>query len=255
MQEAAALKVVREFRAVLARSRKAYEDMLPNSPTGPAIWYSLSLTRMAAPAAYREVENEINDSIHAVELIANEIDPKLANAIRARVDKAWPYIACDAACNELVRVLSGRVKVGRILARNGPLEGAGFHPWVWQAAEELWRGGHHPEAVRAAASRILDDELPSKLGVPKGTSSMGEVFSKNPPTENSPRLRFRVFQPGTEDWVNAHEGANLFGMGCEKARAIVKCCGRTMAVRLRRARSLCSRLRCRSSSSLAICRR
>jgi hypothetical protein len=43
--------------------------------------------------------------------------------------------------------------------------------------------------------------------------------------------------------------------GLAQPGAIVKCCGRTMAVRLRRARSLCSRFRSRSSSSLAICRR
>jgi hypothetical protein len=82
----------------------------------------------------------------------------------------------------------------------------------------LWVTGHYAEAVRVAASRILDDELPDKLGVPHGSStSMGEVFSDKPPTAGSPRLRFYEFAVGTEDWHNAHNGAKFFGMGCEAA--------------------------------------
>ena len=218
MQEAAALKVVREFRAVLARSRKAYVDMHPNATafTNAPAW-SLSLARLGAPSAYSEAENEINDSIHAVELIANEVDPKLANAIRARADNMWPYFPCDAACKELVRILSGRVKVARILARSGPLEAAGLHLWVWQAAESLWRDGHYPAAVERAASRILDEELADKLGVPRGASNIEAAFSDKSPTAGSPRLRFSHFPSGSKDWYNAHQGAMHFGAGCEKA--------------------------------------
>jgi hypothetical protein len=87
---------------------------------------------------------------------------------------------------------------------------------VWQAAEGLWRDGHYPEAVRKAASRILDDELPDKLGVPRGSSGMGDAFSEKPPGKGSPRLRFREFPADSEDWRSAHEGAKFFGMGCEK---------------------------------------
>jgi hypothetical protein len=154
MQEAA-LEAVREFRAVLGRIRKAYEDMRPKSPDGTS-----GLVPMSAgfPRAWLR----------------------------------WRHLR-HTARPRTVRTLSGRVKVARILARSGPLEGAGLHPWVWKAAEGLWRGGHHPEAVRAAASWVLDDELPRKLSVPKGTWGMGKAFSTGPPTEHSLRLRFRAF--------------------------------------------------------------
>jgi hypothetical protein len=113
--------------------------------------------------------------------------------------------------------LAARVKLGPVLATRGPLEAARFHRWVWEPAEPFWVAGHYPEAVWKAASRILDDELPDKLGVPRGSSSMGDAFSDKPPTTGNPRLRFRQFAVDTEDWRNAHNGARFFGMGCEAA--------------------------------------
>ena len=109
-----------------------------------------------------------------------------------------------------------RPKLNLVLMGPGPqLDANLLHPWVWWPAQKLWADHYYPESVRAAASRIFDEELAKKLGVPKGKSGIGEAFSKNPPTPNSPRLRFPGLIDGTDDWSNAVDGARFFGMGCE----------------------------------------
>ena len=41
-----------------------------------------------------------------------------------------------------------------------------------------------------------------------------QAFSIKPPTLDQPRLRFQQFNPASDDWRSAHEGAMYFGRGC-----------------------------------------
>lgn len=92
---------------------------------------------------------------------------------------------------------------------------AGFHKWFADAAASLWESGHQRQAVEEAA-RSIEVQLRAKLGAGGGTGSqlVTSAFSSAPPKEGDPRLRFEGFEPGTESWTNAHEGAMHFGRGC-----------------------------------------
>jgi hypothetical protein len=92
---------------------------------------------------------------------------------------------------------------------------ASMHAWVAEVAESLWADGHYRQAVCDAA-RAIEVKLRSKLCVQGKTAAkmVTEAFGARPPQPGSPRLRFMGFEPGSDDWVNAHEGALFFGRGC-----------------------------------------
>lgn len=92
---------------------------------------------------------------------------------------------------------------------------AALHPWVSGMAASLWGQGYHRQAVEGAA-RSIEVQLKAKLGIPDGTGAplITEAFSTQDPKDGSPRLRFADFEPGTDNWTNAHEGAMHFGRGC-----------------------------------------
>jgi hypothetical protein len=125
------------------------------------------------------------------------------------------------AVEELSGILQGEDRRTQIFGLKGPkLQAARMHRWVWQAAAELWDGGHMREAVQAAATSVFDQQLPAKLGASKGDKPadlVSQAFSIDPPTPDKPRLRLPGFTKGDNDWKSAHEGAKFFGMGCAKA--------------------------------------
>ena len=91
---------------------------------------------------------------------------------------------------------------------------AGLHPIVRHACSQLVADGHHRQAVENAA-RAVEQQLRSKLKVNSGTGSqLVAAFSPQEPKRSEPRLRFQQFEPGSDSWRNAHEGALHFGKGC-----------------------------------------
>jgi hypothetical protein len=211
MDDAAALEMVEVFIGVLEASKEAYRRPQIPMPSKPLV-----ATNWAQTPEYDRLDVKIAGTIGAIVALAHEVDLELAQRIRVRDRGGWPYGPCLTACQELAERLKIRPQLERVMRGPGPvLDATQLHPWVWLAAERLWANGHFPEAVRSAAARILDEELPKKLGVPRGGSSVGEAFSEKEPSLGSPRLRFASFTHGTDDWRNAHNGARLFGMGCE----------------------------------------
>lgn len=92
-----------------------------------------------------------------------------------------------------------------------------LHPWVWNAAAKLWKDGHLREAIASASSAIFDVELPTKMGVHRGSNAAGlvsQVFSTKDPTSTDRRLRFPGLAKGSPDWISAHEGAGSLGRAC-----------------------------------------
>jgi hypothetical protein len=163
MDDVAALEMAREFQSLLDEAHRKF-----NASTTKAAGLAESLARMSAQVSYTALEAKLKESLYAIEGIAREVDPALVEGLRTPVVGGWRYLVCQTTCDELVGRLDARIKLGPILATRGPLEAARLHSWVWKAAERLWVTGHYAEAVRVAASRILDDELPDKLGVPHG---------------------------------------------------------------------------------------
>jgi len=127
-----------------------------------------------------------------------------------------PATAAVLVCRHLEK----QALVDDIVRPSGPqLAPAQLHPWVWNAAVDLWDHGHFSEAVRAASSAIFDRHLPAKVGYesPQGAADLiTKAFSLNPPSSSEARLRFTDLAEGTQDWKSAHEGAMNFGRGCAK---------------------------------------
>ena len=96
----------------------------------------------------------------------------------------WHYYQTIKAARRLAGLLSTVEETERILGPVGPkLAAANLHPWIWNAAVDLWDDGHLREAVQAAAVALFDSHLPAKLGVPAKPSAkdlVAQAFSTDP---------------------------------------------------------------------------
>jgi hypothetical protein len=156
--------------------------------------------------------------------IAEELEPGLLPQL-SRVGtnpSQFSHAAQLQAAYVLLGVLRDAEEVKRNLEPEGPkLFATDLHPWVWEAAAELWSDGHRREAVQRAATRIFDEKLPKKLQEPSGDpNTLLDRF--NPSKDGQPpRPRLRFTGQSREDnpktWDNLHTGAALFGKGCVQA--------------------------------------
>ena len=145
------------------------------------------------------------------------MDPALAGRLRAE-SYGWSWQRTLEASQELAGTLASLQDAQQILGPVGPkLAEANLHPWVCNAAVDLWDDGHRREAVQAAASAIFDRHLPAKLGVPQPQSAKdfaAQAYSTAPPAVGKLRLRLPDYANGTADWTSQHEGAMYLGMAC-----------------------------------------
>jgi hypothetical protein len=167
---------------------------------------------------YNSLLSKMNARIGLVEGIARQVDDRLAMELRQGSSYGWDYSRQRSPLEELLGRLEGFEEQARILGPTGPqLAAAQLHPWVWNAAADLWNGGHYVHAVIAASAALFDSHLPAKLGVAKqggATDRIGKAFSLKDPAPNEPRLRFRSLAKLSDDWKSAHDGAGAFGRGC-----------------------------------------
>lgn len=116
----------------------------------------------------------------------------------------------------LIGIIERQQETAAIFTPTGPqLAATGLHPWVWNAARDLWSDGHHRNAVADAANKI-ETMLHAKLGRHdvSGKDLYAQAFTTANPKIDSPRLRFPGLPGGTQRWTSAHDGAMHFGMGC-----------------------------------------
>jgi len=195
----AALEKVRGFIGLLEKSQDMY-----------------SMTRAQTPE-WKQTDIQIQEQLRLVMRIADHADPELAVMLKEH-SHGWPYYQTIKAARQLAGVLAAVEETERILGPVGPkLAAASLHPWIWNAAVDLWDDGHLREAVQAAAVALFDHHLPAKLGVPAGRSAkdlVAQAFSIDPPTAGSPRLRLADYPDPSANWTSQHEGARFFGMGC-----------------------------------------
>ena len=120
--------------------------------------------------------------------------------------------------DRLIGILENRARHSEIFAPAGPkLAAAQLHPWVWNAATDLWDDGHYREAVQRAATSV-EEHTQLKLG--DASSSAANLYMnafKTDANRGERRLRFRDPQEKTADWRSAHDGAAHFGRGCAQA--------------------------------------
>ena len=124
----------------------------------------------------------------------------------------------------LIGIIENQEVSERILGPAGPtLAARGLHRWVWDAAVNLWDGGHFKQAVNAAASAVEEQtQLKLDRGDLGGADLYTQAFKVDKLGEplDGRRLRFPHLDELTEDgkrnqtWTSAHEGAMHFSRGC-----------------------------------------
>jgi Protein of unknown function (Hypoth_ymh) len=165
----------------------------------------------------RQPDGQIQEQLPLISQIAARIDPELPAKLRDD-SFGWPYHRTLEASQQLAGLLDSAEEAGQILGPLGPkLAAANLHPWIWNAAVDLWDHGYRREAVQAAAVALFDHHLPAKLGVPVRPSSAGlitQAFSTDPPRAANPRLRLDDYPDPSPGWTSQHLGAQSFGRAC-----------------------------------------
>lgn len=90
-----------------------------------------------------------------------------------------------------------------------------MHPVIWAAAKRLWRDGHFQEAVAKAAEALMAHlQQTVERTDTSGTKLWQEVFSKDLPVLDRPRLRWAGRQ--TDEHVKRmNEGLRLYAPGVQ----------------------------------------
>jgi hypothetical protein len=195
----AALKKVREFIVLLEQSGSIYRSYPRGSDQG------------------RLADSQIQEQVPVILQIAARANPDLVPKLQEQ-SHGWRYYRTLEASQQLAGLLSSMEETQQILGPVGPkLAAANLHPWVWNAAVNLWDDGHLREAVQAAAQALFDTHLPAKLSVHGARSAkdlVSQAFSTKGPTAGNPRLRLDGYPDSSPNWISQHEGAGFFGMGC-----------------------------------------
>ena len=152
-----------------------------------------------------------------VEDIARAIDPtRHANRFERDLIDGWDPV--EEATLRLLGILDNAPERERILGPRGPvLAAGGLHRWVWNAAADLWDGGHYKQAVQEAWNAV---EQQTQLKLDRADTSGKDLFAQAFTAKPGRRLRFVHIEQKTDDgmdipdWTSAHEGAMYFGMGC-----------------------------------------
>ncbi|HEX6394026.1 MAG TPA: TIGR02391 family protein [Acidimicrobiales bacterium] len=205
-----ALQQVRHFQALLLGSEGIYER------------HGTRATSAGAPLYYFETqewkvqEQLINQKLPVIERIATTLDDRLKTRIRLSNTRGWPHKPKIAVLDEMVGILQGEADADAIFTPKGPgLAAKDLHPWVWNAAVDLWSDGHHREAVQRAATALFDSHLPAKLETDgKPLDLINQAFDLEPPAAGKHRLRIPGYSEGSDSWKNVHNGARFIGMGC-----------------------------------------
>lgn len=200
----AALGKVREFIELLERNHRAWPARRTSSD---------------AKTDYDATSNLIQEQLPLITRIAERSDDSLGTKLRTDGGGyVWRYQSILETSRQLAGLLSSVEEAERILGPRGPkLAAANLHPWIWNAAVNLWDDGHRREAVQAAATALFDQHLPAKLGVPGPPSAkerISQAFATDPPSAGKPRLRLDDYPDPSPNWTSQHEGAKFFGMGC-----------------------------------------
>jgi hypothetical protein len=175
--------------------------------------------RALSDPRYRILEQGIIGQIPTIELIAEEIDSRLAERIRHTISTqwGWRHSGQQEAAVELLAVLKAHGHHESLFGVQRPrLDAARMHPWVWEAAARLWEGGNRRAAVQQAAAAIFDGHFPALLHISKGT--MAPLDMVNMALADQPQAGKAYLQlPGdvtSADYRNILKGSRHLGQAC-----------------------------------------
>ncbi|MEV6480342.1 TIGR02391 family protein [Streptomyces sp. NPDC051576] len=195
-------------RGELSRFLELTELYRPADPPGMVV-FSTRKTNRGQP-------DEIVASAYVVEQILDRVLPDWRTAISSngnqRINRWYQHReAAQRADAALQRDAEIRERLGDAAPR---LSASSLHPWVWTAAQALWRDGHFREAVTAAAKKV-NRETQNKVGRRDVTETalFQSVFSKDAPRPGQPRLRLMT-DDGSDTFRSVQRGAAAFAEGC-----------------------------------------
>ena len=181
---------------------------------------AFSTGTVGTSAAFERIRENAEDAIRrqlpAVRKIADRMTDVDSDRLRAYPSGSWAWSDAYVAVLEILGELESAEELEMMFKAPGPtLSASGLHPWIWNAAKDLWSNHHHRQAVQDAYTKV-ETMARSQLGVYhlSGKDLWAKAFSTDSPTEEMPRLRFDMDPAIRDRWTSAHEGAQRFGMGC-----------------------------------------
>lgn len=210
MDPDAALQALQGFIELL----KNHQALWSNASVGPQ--------RSADKAPRDMFQEQIRLSLHLIDRIVEEVDPRYGALFRTPVPSgySWEHKNRFDAAQQAAGALGTASLEEAIFGIRGPkLAAANMHRWVWDHAASYWDDGYRRAAIQEAATAIYDHYLPSKLKRNQDTNGgadlIGQAFSDKSPEPGIARLRLPGYDRVTreKDWTSAHAGAMRLGQG------------------------------------------
>jgi hypothetical protein len=166
--------------------------------------------RQRAHATLRTVMGPTHPAVSALDRVSYSLGFATENTPQSSFDRAR-----ERGVMQAVAILEGAVLEIELGAPTEPPAAlVGLHPWILDAAAELWQAGRYRLAVDEAAA-ALERQIRNKVRSHQtGTPLVTSAFNPDPPKAGERRLRFPEFAEGTASWTNAHDGAMAFARGC-----------------------------------------
>lgn len=207
---------VAEFLRLLSDNSAMFSSVY-GSPRGSAERYHAR--QRALPAAAGDASHTQLLRLHPlIEQIAESIDPGGDRDRFKPRGEPWPWGGVSAHAQRLMGILDQQGIREALFEPSGPhLQADRLHPWVWDAAKNLWDDGHYGHAVYDASKAVeRQTQLKARRQDTYGRDLYSQAFNPKEPEPEAPRLRFteigKTEQP--QRWTSAHEGAQFLGMGC-----------------------------------------
>ncbi|MBF6446596.1 TIGR02391 family protein [Nocardia elegans] len=165
----------------------------------------------------RGSESDAAGLAHVVEKILDRVIPNWPREPAEKPDPKKPgsnWVHLREWTSRAKAALEREEELSAKLGDDAPRLDAGkLHPWVWQAAQSLWRTGHYRNAVSQAALQI-NAEAQSKIDRRDVSekSLFDNVFSVADPKPLEPRLRL-MDNDGSKTFASVHRGAASFAEG------------------------------------------
>lgn len=207
---------VAEFLRLLRDNGGIYASLYGNPQGSRERTYANRRARQAAEG----------DASHTQLLRLHPLIEDIAEAVDAREGRdrfkphghEWQWNGVSSHAQRLAGILDQHETRAELFEPSGPrLQADRLHPWVWDAAKNLWGSGYYGPAVHDATKAV---ERQTQLKIDRldldGKDLYAQAFSASDPDVDAPRLRFNEIDKAEQPkrWTSAHEGAQFLGMGC-----------------------------------------